>query len=284
MKVAYSADNFAKIFNSDAFSRSREIRLCNIRPESQRLAQPGEYTCFDMEVSFGKEKFASGEEAAGRVQRGELSCSFDNGLGKLLWRDREFTKNLGCYTSLRHQGRWHPSGSAAVWKIERADDEGIVVRGDWLYLPLSQTWEIRLLEKGLIEWRVQTVSSQPLEIDCLQTNVMLSERYDRWAVDGESTALPEFKANIDDHWEVIYSDPNAGGNPKSPLILSSQVSGSEALPKVMLLSCDGLRNIVNSDLYHRGRLLQSLDRGPKILRPQEKLCHTSRIAVQDGDR
>lgn len=164
------------------------------------------------------------------------------------------------------------------------DEHTIVAQGHWLRLPLSQYWEIKLLDRDRIELRAWMVAAEEIELDRIQTNVMLSERYDKFSVNGVSGVLPPFKANIDEDWEVVHSGVNTEDVPGGSMTVSAGISGPEGLPDVSILPCGPsvttIMNVVNSDLYHRGRVLQYLEKELKTLRPQEKVAFMARIVVQ----
>lgn len=278
------ANNFAKVFSSDFFAKSRSIRVYKIEPEGQNIFLPGEHLCFDIDVSFAQDKPVINRRTANSIKCGELSLIFDRGAGRIYWKGKEITKNLGLYTSVRSQGRWHDSASSAVWQIESIDERTIKVRGEWRWLPLSQFWEIALADDNSIEWRVGMVTSKEIEVDRMQTNVMLSELYDEWSANGIKGALPSFKENIGEDWEVIYSKENSDVSKENELAVSASANGQAGLPSVRALSCQQsaakIINIINSDLYHRGRVLQYLRKGTETLRPQEKINFAARIAIQ----
>lgn len=284
LRASYAEDSFIKIFNTDIFSRSREVRIYKIGSEDQERVLPGDHLCFDAEISFGKKKAIAENTAPRKIDRGDLSVCFDQGRGQLYWKGKELTKNLGLYTALRCQGRWHSSVSSAFWRVESVDDHTLVVHGDWLTLPLNQRWEIKITDGNVIELRASMVLGKEIEIDRLQTNIMLSEKYDEWRARGVTGRLPSFKADIDDDWEVIYSNENPETAGDEDLTLSVSASGAEGLPEVSTLPCGPgmarVMNIVNSDLYHRGRVLQYLEKDPDKLRSKEKIDLMARIVVR----
>ncbi|MFH0984774.1 MAG: ABC transporter ATP-binding protein [Candidatus Omnitrophota bacterium] len=281
MKVAQADDSFVKIFNADIFSRSREIRIYRIGGEGQELLLPGERSCFDAEISFGKKRATVESKVVSKIDRGELSFCFDRGQGRLYWKGKELTKELGFYTALRCQGRWHSSVSSAFWRVENVDDHTLMAHGNWLQLPLIQSWEIKITDSHTVELRASMIVNEDIEMDRIQTNIMLSERYDAWRAHGVSGILPPFKANIDDDWEVVYSTDNKEGVPDGWVAVSAA-----GLPEVRIGPCGPsitkTLNIVNSDLYHRGRVLQYLERNPGKLRPEEKIDLMARIVIQES--
>jgi hypothetical protein len=173
------------------------------------------------------------------------------------------TKRLGLYTSLRSNGRWHDSMSAAQWRIEQNENGIIKASGKWLYLPVSQTWEIGLREANILELKISMDADQEIEFDRLQTNLMVSERYSQWIGGGKKSGFPVFNSEIDDEWDIVYSEKNG----KHISVTSSAVD-RPVLPLITLLpgklNFDYRLNIINSDVYHRGRVLQCLDINKKL--------------------
>lgn len=274
-------NNFAKIFNSDNYTRARILRVERVEPERNLKFLPGEYRCFEMKIFLGKDKQIRLEEENNRLQEKKLSFIFDKGSGRIYWNGLELTKRLGLYTSLRSQGRWHDSASCALWKIEERNGNRIKAAGRWLNLPIEQYWEVILNDNNLIQFMVKIKVLEGIEVDRLQTNLMLSEKYAQWMMQDENGFFPAFKAKIDDDWDSIrlsegnHKQIGASGNPKD----------KESLPSVVFslqgVNPDWFPNILNSDCYHRGRVLQYLNAKQKIILLGEYPYFSGKIVIKD---
>ncbi len=104
-----------------------------------------------------------------------------------------------------------------------------------------------------------------IEVDRLQTNLMLSEKYCDWSTDREKGCFPIFKEDIDDNWDCIFS---ADENNMHINILSEEKENN-AFPGIKFLihkhNPGWSLNVVNSDIYHRGRVLQYSSSKPKTI-------------------
>ncbi|MDD5060211.1 MAG: ABC transporter ATP-binding protein [Candidatus Omnitrophica bacterium] len=257
LSFSQNSGNFAKILNSDFYHKGRILRVEKIDPEEETILKPGRYKSFEIETRLvnavgGWRKNNLTKE----IEKGRLKFIFDRGQGLIFWDGRELTKKLGFYTSLRSGGRWHDSASSADWKIERRDNSSIRVRGKWLHLPISQVWELNLPEEGVIEFNVFLEASDRIVFERLQANLMLSEQYTNWMAKETKGEFPVFTADITDDWQQVYrADSKFIGVFSKPEKI--------ALPEIFLaplsLKADWFLNILNSDLYHRGRVLQLLN-------------------------
>ena len=210
-----------------------------------------------------------------------LKFVFDQGSGRIFWDGRELTKRLGLYTSLRSKGRWHDSVSSARWRIIEENTGVIKITGEWLYLPISQSWEVEIKEGNLIKFIVRMKINSEIDVDCLQTNLMLSEMYSQWIKEGEVFSFPGFNNNIDDKWDIVY----AGRDGVRRIGVAKATEHGLSLPMVTLSAQEtssGQRfNIVNSDVYHRGRVLQFLDPTKRIIAAGDYLYFSGEFIINE---
>lgn len=261
--------NFAKILNADFYNKARILRIEKVEPEEKTVFSPGKYQSFAIEAKLDASAGSKRKGFANVVEKGKLKFIFDQGKGAIFWDGKELTKKLGFYTSLRSQGRWHDSVSSAVWKLQGQYDHTIRARGQWLHLAITQFWEIKLQEDALIEFKVSLQVRDRTVFERLQANLMLSEKYTHWLTEKQKGAFPLFIADITDDWQQIYLPEE-----KNKFIgVSKRHEDKKYLPDVLfspLASNSGwLLNILNSDLYHRGRVLQYLNSKNEIIEPGE---------------
>lgn len=283
LKFSNEFHNFAKIINSNFYDKARIMRIDKVEPERLSSFSVGQYPCFKLDLSIGKDKRIF-NPSLNELKADRLSFAFQQGSGRIFWEGRELTKRLGLYTSLRSQGRWHDSASCARWKLLQADRFVIKMIGEWLYLPVTQSWEAEIQENNRIKLKVGMKVRSAVEIDCLQTNLMVSEIYSQWIKEGLVHNFPAFDNNANDQWDVIYSGSGQAGG----IGVAKTTEGGLFFPRVILSTQDVnasyLLNIVNSDIYHRGRVLQCLGLAPRIMAPGDYLYFDGEITLGEDKK
>jgi len=259
LKFSDELNNFGLIFNSNFYNKTRILRVDRVEPETNTKFLPGEHPCFCIEASLNTAKRKNIDSSRNLIEKEKLKFVFEEGKGRMFWDGVELTKGLCLYTSVRSQSRWHDSASWATWKVEEKNKYMIKVLGEWFYLPLIQLWEIRLMNEKTIEFKVKMKITKKMEADRLQTNIMLLERYTQWLANKEMGEFPLFRPDIGDEWYQIRSrscDAEGIG------VLKNYEDGKR-LPSVLFFSepagSQCYLNVVNSDIYHRGRVLQFLN-------------------------
>jgi hypothetical protein len=257
-EISSKHTTFMKIFNSDLSTKARILRVGRVEPEDQMKFVKGKHLLFEVsgKLEEASEADMKAPEKTFASKNMKFSCS--EGVGRIFWDGKELTKKLGLYTSLLFQGRWHNSSSHALWTM-RDNNDGFCFVGTWLRLPLVQTWKFDFQEPDSIHWRIDLRVEKDVEVTQLQSNIMFSEHYDQWVSQASKGNFPPFREDIDDEWQIVWSNRSAP-SPQNEIKIIHQKHGSE-FPAVQL-SCLGdsafkrSLNVVNSDLYHRGRLLQ----------------------------
>lgn len=120
--------------------------------------------------------------------------------------------------------------------------------------------------------------------DRLQTNIMLSERYGGWFGNNEKGQFVTFQPDVDDDWQVIWSNA-AGSNKRKDFIgVQKYLEDEPFLPEVVFMPQEndikGSLNIVNSDSYYRGRVLQYLNKEAQCLGCGEYLYYKGLIRIE----
>ncbi len=191
------------------------------------------------------------------INKNGVKIVFENGNVRLFHNDAELTTNFGIYTSLKSNGLWHDSASTR-WELKKLNDAKATALVKWLRLPVSQMWEIEILEDSRIKLDVIMEIHDDVEIEREQANIMLKEDYIKWHVHGGPGGdFPEFNEDYGGDWHSLWS-----GIPSAGLIAVSSLRNAHDLPPVTL-ECssreEGDRlNIINSDNLFRGRVLQCL--------------------------
>ncbi len=269
-------NHFAKIFNTGFQFKARVLQLCKVQSEDDMTILPGKYPCFQAKLHIDYQK--AHRDKSPLLQQGPLKLLFDQGRGQLFWQEVELTKRLSLYSSIRCAGRWHDS-TQADWKVEKATGANLALKGRWRHLPVCQFWRFRLLDKNIIEWKIVMEILEKINLDREQTNLMLLERYKEWVVCGKVKGrFPEFKQDVDDDWHRIWS----GGLEDEIGVLG--VAGNEkSLPSITFsgFSQGEIVNIVNSDVFYRGRILQCLRQNRGGLIPGKYDYFSGRITLDN---
>ena len=278
LKFSNKYNTFAKIFNSNIYNKSRLLRIEKVESEDNIRFLTGSYPCFKLEIACNKGARVDASHST-ILQGKRVRFQFDNGRGRLFWEGRELTKRLGLYTSVRSRGRWHDSASSALWKIEARDDKNIRAFGQWLYLPISQSWSIVVAGEDTIEFTVTMRVDKDVEVDRMQTNLMVSERYVQWLISDRQGTFPSFKEDISDDWDSVWS----AGAGVAYIGVSVPPTDRNALPGIKLcgapVDSPGSVRIINSDIFHRGRVLQYVDANAKQLSSSDFLYFKGKIII-----
>lgn len=280
LEFARDVYNFAKIFNSDFYSRSRVVRFERVQPEEATRLASGNHRCFVIKGILSEDRRKQPEASVNILQKEKLKFVFDNGKGRIYYRGKELTKRLSLYTSIRSRSRWYDSASSALWRIEEKTKDSIKAAGEWAHLPVVQKWEIGLREDNIIDLIITMIVSREIEAERMQANLMLSERYPQWISKREQGSFPGFKEDIGDDWDCVCSaeDSEFIGVP-------GKATEDGYLPSIIFspksLRRDWRLNIINSDIYHRGRVLQYLNSQGDTITPGEHPYFSGSIFVED---
>src|SRR3989338_4088758 len=205
-------------------------------------------------------------DAVAAIEQGSLKLIFDKGKGRIFWNGNELTQGLCLYASVFANGCWRDSPEA-VCNIVSADRNKIIAQGNWMHLPISQTWRLELKEGNIIEWEADMWVYQEIEIEAEHSKLMLSDRYKKWfAGDNESGEFDTAFANC--KWVKMW-----GGDIKNEIGVQAGINKENALPSLAFKSCleDGRYRCVieNSSRTFRGRAigLYKVNKGKNKLVP-----------------
>lgn len=283
LQIVGGKNNFIKIFNTDMSRKARRVLVERVESEDHNSFLPGIHECFAVKMNVGKKNSVPVVFKTVSLQSDVLKFSFDNGRGVLQWGEKQLTTKMGFYTSLFWQKRWFDSQSQAVWEIKEKKEKFIVVLGKWRHLPISQIWSIYHNEKNVFEVNIAMQVHEEISFDCLQTNIMLSERYNKWFTQSDQGSFPEFKGDIDDNWDIVW--PYSSVRQSQPMYVgvSNQSLDKTLLPGIKLF-CHARQknerlNVVNSDLYYRGRVLRCSQNEKTFFLPGQYQFYTGKIEV-----
>jgi hypothetical protein len=220
--------------------------------EDEEGFAPGDYTLFEGSISIGKKALKPEKEKSAPVKLANknLRFIFERGRGRLFCNERELTKGLGIYSSLRVNGIWHDS-SQAIWKLEDNDRKRFVAYGKWFFLPIYQKWLIEIV-KNRILWRIDTQIQGDFKPEIEQVNIMAAEEYKEWGLSN----------GIKGTFEDIYTDDYdilpfryCYVSLKEPVI---NIEGKGLSALSFKCSCgNGFKALIeNSDYFYKARMLQ----------------------------
>lgn len=190
-----------------------------------------------------------------------LSVVFNYGKGKIFWRGIEFTKGLGMYSSVFFRGVWYDS-SQAFWEVIKSDGDRLIATGYWPWIPLVQIWEIGLLNKKTIVWKITKVIWEEVLLEREQVNIMFSDKYEKWFVYKQIHG--RFPKIFNEHNGIFWNRLWCGDKVLSIGIKKGKIKkgifGRQILPSVVF-SCAGdcqahYSVIENTDNLFQARILQ----------------------------
>jgi len=230
------------------------LNFSSMISKKENYFYPGKYIHFLSKIIFGKAINLKEAEFRERVEisKNNLKFIFDEGRTKIFWKEKEITQGLGVYTSLRSSGVWYDSYQAK-WEIVKKEKDKLTLHGDWIYLPISQIWNIELKKENLIYWKIDIEIYEEVDLEIEQASIMLSLKYEDWRIPRliQNKFLDEFPQDYD----IL---PFRFWYGKSERI--EVFSETEELPKV-LFECKSeeksFRAIIgNSDYFYKARLIQ----------------------------
>lgn len=220
---------------------------------AERTQSPGRYKVFEGEIVVNRKVEPVGESfqpAAIVLADEDPRFVFDQGRVKICSGKRELTSGLGVYTSARCSGIWFDSYQA-LWDVIERSENRIVAIGSWPYIPISQTWHMDLIDKGVFQWIVEMEMYENIRLELEQASIMLSSEYEIWEAKGHGRGefLDEFTQDYDIlPFRLSYS--------KADTI--EVKDAREILPVISFKSSgSSFRAIVeNSDYFYKARLMQ----------------------------
>ncbi len=156
-----------------------------------------------------------------------MSISFERGFFRITKNNSEITKGLGLYSSLLGRQHWRDSREA-TWQVEKKSDNTLVLKGRWLFLPVTQTWTVRIVNHECIMWDVEMYIHADISMRYEDYKLMLSQEYKHWfSVDGAKGKLPKTYYSA---WQTFWKKKSVQSvgfenvSPSLPTITMSNLS------------------------------------------------------------
>ncbi|MDD4939430.1 MAG: ABC transporter ATP-binding protein [Candidatus Omnitrophica bacterium] len=266
------------IFKTMEDAPATTLRFVEIDRKEKFYTPPGNYKYFTGKINIFADKERENEPerlsldnprtekhvtgSSGKIEYDGVTLFFDNGKGKICWKGTELTKGLGLYSSVLFKDVWRDS-SQAFWEIEKLGKDKLVATGYWPYIPLTQLWEISILDEAKIYFKVTKEIWEEAALKRMQVNLMLSDKYKEWSV--PELACGKFPGKFKEHdgllWDRLWS-----GKAGSPIMIKKcKFKGGflsrGSLPSV-ILDCAAADSqacysiIENTDDLFQARVLQ----------------------------
>lgn len=229
------------------------LNLSRNSTKSEALISPGSHTYFQGRIMLGESVEAGRSVSAADtsvLERKSLRLCFAEGTGRIFWKGAELTESLGLYSSVRSAGIWLDSAQA-VWSQEKRGENRITCRGEWPCVPIAQAWQIELIDETTLSWEIVLEVYEEALLEIKQANLMLSNKYKKWAVTGLNQG--EFCDEYTRDYDILPfrfwygpGDTLEAGADSLPRIIFRNTSGEKALKAV----------VENTDYLYEARLLQ----------------------------
>lgn len=251
-----------------------KLRYLGIDLEEDAIKSAGIYRYFEGRISLSRDdeqgqtlvtaadrnfNITGGpKKAFERIGFGKLSLILDYGKGRIFWDKEELTCGLGLYSSVSSEGVWFDS-SQASWRTHILEQRRLVAVGSWPWIPMTQEWEISLLNEKTIKWKITKQAWGKVTLDCEQANLMLSNKYREWFTGKYTNGnFPEkFKV---DCWDRLWCGDMTSSAGVRKCKLKKNILNRKFLPTVVFgCSTDShVRHCVieNTDNLFQGRILQ----------------------------
>ncbi|MCP4649194.1 MAG: radical SAM protein [PVC group bacterium] len=186
------------------------------------------------------------------ISAGDLKLAFGDGKIRVYWKDKEVSKDVGLTTSFYYGEYWIDS-SQANWKLDKQQENKIIVKLKWDDVPLRQQWEVTLSDNGSIEWNSWIQAEREIQLIEYKAGIMLPKTYTLWKDDVGTGKFPRIRG-----WEdmELY-------NQKSEClsVIPNKAQVAESYPEIELkLKTGSSKNtypqVQNTECKMNARLLQ----------------------------
>lgn len=215
------------------------------------------------------------------LRDGNLKFLFDNGRNRIFWKNIEITKGLGLYTSLFSLQHWRDS-MEAVWKITKKTKTYLKAEGRWMFIPVSQIWEIKLDDENTIRWQVRMIVHDTIKIEKEDAKLMISNFYKNWRA-GNSAAETFSDEFLKERWNTLWS-----GSSKNTLGVEKVDEGKLLLPTVRFTIDEELKgrsaSIENSDQLFDSHVIgysKRNDASKKLYSPRDYPYFSATIFIEE---
>ncbi len=240
------------------------LSILNIETEPEKKLGAGDFLFNKFEILLqggAKEPsiFVSGPPLVKKNQA-ELKTSllnfvFDDGRGRLFYKDIELTKAFCIFTSVCSSKIWYDSAQAA-WKQISNSENYLELEGAWPRLPLIQNWKFSFEDTKSLLIEIRSRLYKEFDIEREQFSIMLTDKYNKWEVEKQAKGI--FQPNFSKSYDIISYRMWSGKYGQGKIKISSQ---QPCLPAVYidfpLVKNDFWAVIENSDDISQSRVIQA---------------------------
>ncbi|MFH1778052.1 MAG: radical SAM protein [Candidatus Omnitrophota bacterium] len=184
---------------------------------------------------------------------------FDDNL-KIYLKNEEITESIGLNSSFKVLNTWHDS-SKSKWQAKKSVLNKVRLIKQWLYLPITQFWDITLEDKKTLLINIEMDIEEEIEIEAQKVTLLLSGKYKKWFVGRENGLFSDF-----DNWEKL----NLGGHKQQTI----GVCAFNGLPDIefRFFSDEFWPEVQNSDYKNACRIVSAVREGKyRLLKGRHKL-------------
>ncbi|MDX9973139.1 MAG: ABC transporter ATP-binding protein [FCB group bacterium] len=136
------------------------------------------------------------------LAKGDVEVVSNNGHMNLFYQRKELTGGQGLEGKLRAMQQDHHT-SSADWEIATSGPDQCVARGRMHRLPVTHVWTIKIEGKTVI-WRMGIECRNPVPIDLIEANLLISSQYTEWVYGDLSGVFPEILPE-DTEWNAVVA-------------------------------------------------------------------------------
>ncbi|GAH72293.1 unnamed protein product, partial [marine sediment metagenome] len=115
------------------------------------------------------------------IEKGLLKLFINDGPYGVYYKDIELTKDRGLESVFKYQDNYY-SSSQLSWQVEKPGPNKLIVKGTCSNLPLTQIWQLEILEDNRINWQIEMETEEKIKIEeGPYVNLILSSEYQEWA-------------------------------------------------------------------------------------------------------
>ena len=196
-----------------------------------------------------------------------------------IWHGKtRLTHRFGLYLSVCSGGIWYDQ-QYVFWDQIHSQNKTLITRGHYLNLPISFRGELKEESSGTYLWEINLEIHDPVVLDKIQVNVMLSDQFHRFACGCISGTFPQaFAENLSSDWDRCWIGP-----PDTPVTCSGEFQSELIQITVKPFCKTGAMLAINSNEDFSARLIQYLKvYGTKELLPQKIQLFRGHLIVESA--
>ena len=160
------------------------------RQEDERKKQEEERKRQERKKQEEEKRLKEEDEKLSTFKKGPIRLYLDiHNRFHIYYKDNEITKGMGLNAGIFSEGNWYGSSDSQI-KVEKPSSDEMLFYFTHNKLPVVQTWHLRFLTEGIMEWEVRMRIKEPLRIDRRNASLFLSKAYEGWIMPPEEGKFP----------------------------------------------------------------------------------------------